>query len=77
MSFTCRDCGDQTCAHQGSHDAACEEWTSAVVADEEVRVPSPATILSCDCHADHELRLCTLEDIVARLKREMNRETEL
>ena len=77
MTFTCIDCHDATCARHGSSDAACDEFTMEDVADEPAQVQTPQQILSCDCHAGFDTRLCVLEDLVSRMRREMTRGVEL
>ena len=78
MSFNCTTCGDETCEHHGTSEPGCGEWTAETINDPKPEsVPQPERILSCDCHAGFELRLCELEDLVSRMRREMTRGREL
>ncbi len=72
---TCdREC--EACPHVDNCDMhAAYEYRAEIAAEDFVE--APAKILSCDCHAGIELRLCELEDLVSRMRREMTRGVEL
>ncbi len=77
MSMTCATCTDADCPRRGTDNAACEDWTNQPQAAlETVPEPEPerhpqADREGCQLHAVLEARLGRLEDLVARMRREL------
>lgn len=76
MSLSCRACTDPDCPKRGSDNTSCEDWTNLPPVLETVPYAVPEcncqrALDSCPLHAAIEARLGRMEDLVARMKREM------
>lgn len=74
--ISCLTCTDPDCPKRGTDSAACEDWTNLPPVLETVPEGVPdgncqGCLDTCPLHAVLEARLGRMEDLVARMKREV------